>query len=192
MILPRHNFHPYVLIELREKNNKALELFLDVPNIDVNIVNNIGESALHAAVFWGDIEGLKLLLNVPGIDVNILDKNGQSVSHCSVDIGDIEGLKLLLSHPSLTALTLNQKDKWGDTPVMLAVRRNRLKQLELLAADLRVDLDTTDKWGKSLEEVARWAFLVAFLFNSQHHVVWGDGSALYRVTQKIRHIVFCS
>ena len=68
---------------------------------------------------------------------------------------DIEGLKLLLSHPSLTALTLNQKDNdYGYTPVMLAVRRNRLEHLEVLDADPRVDLDTTDKEGKSLEEVA--------------------------------------
>ena len=69
---------------------------------------------------------------------------------------DIEELKLLLSHPSLTALTLNQKDNdYGYTPVMWAVRCNRLEHLELLLAeDLRVDLDTIDKEGKSLEEVA--------------------------------------
>ena len=67
---------------------------------------------------------------------------------------DIEELKLLLSHPSLTSLTLNEKDNDnGDTPVMLAVRWNRLKHLELLAADPRVDLDTTDNEGRSLEEV---------------------------------------
>ena len=66
---------------------------------------------------------------------------------------NIEGLKLVLSHPSLTALTLNQKDNDnGYTPVMLAVRKNRLKHVEVLAADPRVDLDTTDKEGRSLEE----------------------------------------
>ena len=74
----------------------------------------------------------------------------------AVVYGDnIEGLKLVLSHPSLTSLTLNMKDNdYGDTPVMLAVVWNRLEHLEVLAADHRVDLDTTDKEGKSLEEVA--------------------------------------
>ena len=79
----------------------------------------------------------------------------------------LEVLKLLLSHPSLTALTLNhrcaisylkkpQNMKYdGASPVMLAVIENRLKQLALLAADPRVDLDTTDKEGRSLEERAR-------------------------------------
>jgi len=65
-------------------------------------------------------------------------------------------LKLLLSHPSLTALTLNQKNEWyGATPVMWAVIDDKLEHLELLAADLRVDLDTTDAEGRSLEERAR-------------------------------------
>ena len=73
---------------------------------------------------------------------------------------NIEVLKLLLSHPSLTALTLNQKNKWdGATPVMLAVISNKwnngiMEHLKLLVADPRVDLDTTDKEGRSLEEVA--------------------------------------
>ena len=84
---------------------------------------------------------MKLLLNVPSM---------RKTSY------NIEVLKLLLSHPSLTALTLNQKNKdRGVTPVMLAVLSNKLEHLELLAADPRVDLDTTDEDGRSLEEVAR-------------------------------------
>ena len=75
---------------------------------------------------------------------------------------NIEGLKMLLSQPSLTALTLNQKDNEdvGVTPVMLALgislssaRRKRWKHLALLVAEPRVDLDTTDRQGRSLEEL---------------------------------------
>ena len=75
---------------------------------------------------------------------------------------NIEGLKMLLSQPSLTALTLNQKDNKdvGVTPVMLALgislssaRRKRWKHLALLVAEPRVDLDTTDRQGRSLEEL---------------------------------------
>ena len=54
---------------------------------------------------------------------------------------NIEGLKLLLSHPSLTAFTLNHKKKlYGDTPVISAMKMNRLKHLEVLAADPRAYL----------------------------------------------------
>ena len=137
------------------KNIEALKLLLNVPNIDVNSVTNSGKNAVSLAVKSNNIEGLKLLLDVPNIDVNIVDNRGGSAVFEAVT-NNIEVLKLLLSHPSLTALTLNQKMEWnGATPVMFAVMWNRLEQLELLAEDLRVDLDTTDKEGRSLEERAR-------------------------------------
>ena len=150
------------------ENIEALKLLLNVPNIDVNIVDTDGESAVHMVVVKDNIEALKLLLNVPNIDVNIEIKGGEYKGMSAVHMAawlnnNIEVLKLLLSHPSLTALTLNQKNEWhGATPVMLAVISNELKHLELLAADPRVDLDTTDKEGRSLEERARWLFLVEF------------------------------
>ena len=139
-------------------HNSAVALILSTTNIDVNQKDNKDRSALHFADQWKNNETLKLLLNVPSIDVNIVDKRGWSAVYQAVVYGDnIEGLKLLLSHPSLTALTLNQKDtRYGFTPVMLAVMNGsyRWQHLELLAEDLRVDLDTTDKEGRSLEEVA--------------------------------------
>ena len=149
-----------------------------------------------------NIEALKLLLNVPNIDVNIVDNRGWSTVHWALGSGYFDGvdtwstrgqyfevLKLLLSHPSLTALTLNQKDKDnGETPVMLAARLKRpviesekqfgLKHLELLVADPRVDLDTTDMKGRRLEEWIWWVFLsiiYVFIFfgNVDHyHIIF--------------------
>merc|ERR1719500_1506978 len=147
----------------------VFDLLLSTPNIDVNLKDNQGKCALHWAVEYKNSEALKLLLNVPSIDVNIVDKSGWSAAHWAVDennnnmacLGDnIEGLELLLSHPSLTSLTLNQKDNEnGNTPVMLAMKKNGVMShvvVVVLAADPRVDLDTTDKDRRSLEEVARW------------------------------------
>merc|ERR1712037_853084 len=135
---------------VNESNNEAVKLLLNVPNIDVNIVNNSGESALHKAVHRHRNEALKLLLDVPTIDVNLVKFDGKSAVHHAVSENNIEGLKLLLSHPSLTAITLNMKDKhYGETPVMLAMKlkgyRSRQVVVEVLVADPRVDLDTTDR-----------------------------------------------
>merc|ERR1712037_446810 len=49
------------------QHNSVLALLLNTPNIDVNIVNYYGESAVHHAVSGNNIEALKLLLNVPNI-----------------------------------------------------------------------------------------------------------------------------
>ena len=104
---------------------------------------------------------LKLLLDAPTIDVNSVDTNGRSAVNRAVFFKRIEGLKLLLSQPRLTNLSINKKDIDGNTSVMLAVKQARYpvtylrnRYLEVLAADLRVDLDTTDNEGRSLEEVA--------------------------------------
>merc|ERR1719234_1289093 len=141
-------------------HNSVVELLLNRPNIDVNLKSGRGNCALLQAVRSKNDEGLKLLLEVPKIDVNIVNNIGWSAVHVAVIHNNIEGLKLLLSHPSLTAQTLNQKDAdMVVTPVMLALaislsraRRKRWEHLEVLVADPRVDLDTTDRQGRSLEE----------------------------------------
>ena len=119
---------------------------------DVNTRDNKGQSALHGAVRSSCIDALELLLSHTNIDVNIVGNDGESVVHHAVDKNNIEALKLLLNHPGLTALTLNQKDnKFGEAPVMRAVDEEKRECLELLAADLRVDLDTTNTWGNDLD-----------------------------------------
>ena len=157
-----------LILAVGKKHNSVVELLLKTPNIDVNLKSDRGYGALHQAVISKNNEALKLLLNVPNIDVNIVTNTGRSAVYWAVEDNNNEGLKLLLSHPSLTSLTLNQRDKYyGATPVMLAVEWDRWEPLALLAEDLRVDLDTTDKEGKSLEEAARWLFML----NSQGHKI---------------------
>ena len=135
---------------------EALKLLLNAPGINVNIVDNEGQSALHRAVSENNIEGLKLLLEVPSIDVNIVDNRGRNAVHQAVTDDNIWALKLLLNHPGTTILTLNLKDTYGLTPVMRAVKyEENSRCLKLLAADPRVDLDTTDANGWSLEDLAR-------------------------------------
>ena len=119
---------------------------------DVNTRDNKGQSALHGAVRSSCIDALELLLSHTNINVNIVGNDGESAVHHAVDKNNIEALKLLLNHPGLTALTLNQKDnKFGEAPVMRAVDEEKRECLELLAADLRVDLDTTNTWGNGLD-----------------------------------------
>ena len=124
-----------------KENNEALKLLLNAPGVDVNIVDNSRKSVLHRAVLADNIEALELLLNVPNIDVNIVDSYGENAVHRSAIKDNIWALKMLLHHPGLTALTLNQKNWRGDTPVILALKRKKFDHLALLAAVPRVDFD---------------------------------------------------
>jgi len=141
-----------LMLAISFNHNSVVKLLLKTPNIDVNQKNDWGSFALNNAVYNSNIEALKLLLDFPSIDVNSVDNYGNSLVGCH----KIDVLKLLLSHPGLTSLTLNQKQKKnGATPVMVAAMRNKLEHLAILAGDLRVDLDTKDKEGRSLEDMAR-------------------------------------
>merc|ERR1712130_591908 len=126
---------------------------------DVNTMDEDGYTGLMRAVFENHNSVVELLLRTPNIDVNIIGYSADRESdnygywnavHWAVIENNIEVLKLLLSHPSLTALTLNSKFGRG-APVMFAVWRDRLEHLMLLAADPRVDLNTTDMAGRSLD-----------------------------------------
>ena len=152
----QHNGWTGLIWAVENNHNSVVELLLNTPNIDFNLTSVWGSCALHDAVRCNNNEGLKQLLKIPNIDVDIVNIDGRNALHWAVRENNIEALKLLLGHPNLTTLTLNQKDKkYGATPVMLAVIMNRLEHLDLLVADPRVDLDTTDWKGRSLEEVAR-------------------------------------
>jgi ankyrin repeat protein len=60
--------------------NKYVKLLLNYPNIDVNIQNEHGVTALMMAVSnsygFSTEETVKMLLKHPNIDVNIQDENG--------------------------------------------------------------------------------------------------------------------
>ena len=50
---------------------------------------------------------------------------------------------------------VNHLDKRGDSPLMIAVHEKRMKTVRELAAHPGVDLDTRDRWDRSVEDVAR-------------------------------------
>jgi hypothetical protein len=50
---------------------------------------------------------------------------------------------------------LNTRDCHGWTPMMRAAHRNHVETVRVMAGDGRVELDTVDSWGRTLEGVAR-------------------------------------
>merc|ERR1712228_706729 len=145
---------------VRHNCNSVVALLLKTPNIDVNQRDDYRRCALHWAVTKENNEALKLLLNAPNINVNIMDSYGENAVHRSAIKDNIWALKMLLNHPGLTALTLNQKNWRGDTPVMLALKRKKFDHLALLAAVPRVDFDA---WSLELQAPEERAALVKVL-----------------------------
>merc|ERR1712045_352576 len=56
------------------QNSDGLKMLLNVPNIDVNTVDDRGENALHWAQDTDSFEGLKLLLHHPNLTALTLNQ----------------------------------------------------------------------------------------------------------------------
>ena len=100
---------------------------------------------------WNNV--VQLLLNHPQIDVNIVNPNGLCVLHYAVDRDNHEGIAALLARQDLT--TINQRNNWGQTPIMRAIFHKAVNCFNLLLAHPDVDLDTRDEIQRSPEEVRR-------------------------------------
>ena len=76
--------------------------------------------------------------------------------------GNVAILRLLLAAPGLLH---NERNNLGETPILRAIKSVKIEAVRLMAEVAEVDLDVTDKQGRSLEEFAlknlnnRWVVL---------------------------------
>ena len=94
-----------------------LKLFLQRPDVDVNIATYYGTTALTFAIRNGNVAAVKELLKHPAINVNYQSKHGENglfeaVSYKRKDIVD-----LLLSHPQCEVDIVDQHDR---TPFLVS------------------------------------------------------------------------
>ena len=108
-------------------------------------------TCLMAAAQQGNEAAVELLLQQPGRDVNLVDEVGYTALHFAANRGHLGVVRRLLEHPSLTCL--NVRNSYGNTALMLALRNNHLKCVELLAEQEGVDMDTRKTKKLSLDEL---------------------------------------
>ena len=134
-------------------HNEGVRLLLADRRVEVNYRNEQNLTALDTAVAEGNIEVVRLLLGSDEVDVNNKNVNNATVLHYAADEDYHEILEILLADPRLNSF--NWPDNEGETPVMTALVNNSSKCLRKLLAHPSVNLDTTDREGKGLLEVAR-------------------------------------
>ena len=113
-----------LIIAIREPSPKAAKLLMDVPKIDVNAANAVGESPLMLAALKGQLEIVDKLVK-KGADVN---KPGWTPLHYAASNGHVEVIKLLLeNHAYIDAESPN-----GSTPLMMASHYGNPQSVKLL------------------------------------------------------------
>ena len=123
---------------------------------DVNDKNFSDRTGLMLAVAYKHNSIVKLLLEQSTLDLNSTNTYGKTALHFAAIYDNVEGARLLLADPRLN--THNHKDIEGYTPVMMAILHKTVNALRELVAHPSVDLDTKDKYGRSLVDSTRWIF----------------------------------
>jgi ankyrin repeat protein len=123
---------PGLMIAMREHSLKVARALLDRPGIEVNALNQAGESALMLAALKGDVAGVQLLLE-RGAKVN---QAGWSALHYAAAGPEPKVVQWLIEHGA----DINAASPNGTTPLMMAAQYGTEASVDLLlshGADLK-------------------------------------------------------
>ena len=96
-----------------------VQLLLATPGIEVKARNNFGETAIHGAAWFGQVEVLELLVKQSGIDLNIKPSRGDHQGKTALTLARLNEPK----HKCLGAVQLLEShESWGEERKVLAAK----------------------------------------------------------------------
>ena len=133
-----------------------LRLLLAQPSVEVNMADEQGKTALHAAAHCGNIEAVKLLLADQRLDVNCKDSN--QITPLMMAAGkphQIDIFKLLLADQRIETNCVAPNPGSGDlTALMCAACNSNAEAAKLLLDDPRVEVNWMNSRGMTALHVA--------------------------------------
>ena len=148
----------------------CVELLSSLPEVDWNKKNINGETPLFYALRYGHPESVDIILNTPGVYLQFRDRRGNTLAHCCSHSAmydfersayasrDTLRLKLLLSKRE--AVPWNEKNNDGDTPLMMAMKNEKIDVAKVFLECCWVDPSIADNEGRTPEMFARYRYLV--------------------------------
>ena len=145
----------YALISaaMRGDQQETKELLAN-PDININGVDEKGNSALHWAAYFDEAEVMEILINAPNIDINLKSKRGNTCLHMAAVANAGNSLTLLLNLGTKNSEALfNEQNNWGESALHLAASTGKIKAIEILC---KANVDTTlkDNWSRTALRVA--------------------------------------
>lgn len=141
---------------------EKVEKLLKRTEINVNCIDQNGNTPLHLATEKGHLEVVNELLKISNIDVNAKNKDesklvypvhmgdnpmrgnlkvGKTALHLAVIGGNVALVKILVNN---SKVDVNAKDKYGISPLCIAVKENKLEITEILLNHSAIDVNVID------------------------------------------------
>ncbi|RPA99782.1 ankyrin [Choiromyces venosus 120613-1] len=144
---------------MRYDNNISLiGTFLSDRILGLRVPVRTGWAPLHGAVARKDSSILKILLKDERIDVNILTIGGETPLCMGIRLHNKQAVRLLLAHPKIDI------HLGSESILHLAVLQAEKSTFEILLEDKRIDVNLTDKDGKTALHFAAGALEVDLVY----------------------------
>ena len=98
--------------------------------------------------------------SVPHLNLSVTDWRGRNIAQIAVEEEGGERLRCVEILSRDRRVEWNIKNSDGDTPIMYCLKTNKMEIFCLLLNCPRVDLNTRDRDGKYLEDIARYKVLI--------------------------------
>ena len=152
-IRTNHNDTPLMVACHMGHDNIVRRLCL-FTGIQMNSRNNSGFTALCYALYQNKPACVSVLI----LDHSVTDRYGRNVAQLAVESNKANGQRYLELLSGDRRVDWNIKNSAGDTPVMYCLKNNKIEMVRCLIDTPGVDLDTVDRDGRNLEDVARSIF----------------------------------
>lgn len=129
-------------------HSESVKAMLKNPDIEVDAINDAGDTPLSIAVGEGNLYIVELLLEA-GANVNRQNNNGESLLHLAARQRKPHLVNTLIKYGA----DFNARNRNGETPLICAIKSKGAEKgsvdiVELLL-EYKAELDCTDIWGNS-------------------------------------------
>ena len=139
--------NPMLIVAIRDKSTKVVDLLLSNPSINVNLSNKSGENALMMACFDGDLNtAQKMVLERKAL----VNKPGWSPIHYAATNGHLKIVQFLMANGA----QVNALSPSETTPLMMAIGSGNEELIKYLL-DNGADLSMRNHEGYTAIDVAQ-------------------------------------
>ena len=145
------------LLATEDGETECVRVLAGTGKVDWNLGDKMGWTPLYWALHQGHCDIVDILLEIPGLNLNVKTVDGETLAHAAAR-GGVRIVETLASQEKFDCW--NVPDKYGDTPVVKALKWDTIDSVKVLVDCPLVDLTIRDKdgWTLAMRTIA-WEML---------------------------------